>query len=76
MSAITEGKQHVLNILEKCNYSYPVYYEESIGHGYSVIGRIRIRKSSKERTIIDILLLDYSDNYESKKIHLFLDMID
>jgi hypothetical protein len=65
MSAFTEGKQRILNILEKCNYSYPVYYEEGVGQGYSVIGRIR--KSSNERTIIEFEILDYSDNYMLKR---------
>ena len=65
MSAIFEGKQRVFNILNETNSTTPIYYEEGIGHGYSVIGRIR--KTSNERTIIDLLLLDYSDNYESKR---------
>jgi hypothetical protein len=58
MSAFTEGKQKVFDILKNSNISEPIYYELGIGHGYSVIGR-------KNKGRIEFLELDYSHNYES-----------
>jgi len=63
MAAFTQGKQRVFDILKNSNISEPVYYEASIGHGYSVIGR----KNLKARLRIEFLELDYSNNYESDK---------
>lgn len=63
MAAFTQGKQRVFDILKNSNISEPVYYESSIGHGYSVIGR----KNLKARLRIEFLELDYSNNYKSDK---------
>ena len=60
MSAFTQGKQQVFDILQKYMGHDNVYYEIGIGHGYSVIGR-------KNKGRIELLELDYSDNYESNK---------
>jgi hypothetical protein len=64
MAAFTQGKQRVFDILQKYIGNDNVYYETSIGHGYSVIGR---RTNKLGRLRIDFLELDYSNNYESDK---------
>jgi len=57
MSAFTEGKQKVFDVLQKYIGKDLVYYGIGIGHGYSIIGR-------KNKGRIELLELDYSDNYE------------
>jgi hypothetical protein len=62
----SEAKQRIYDILKNNNNkNKEVYYEESIGHGYTVIGRMRI--SSDKRLTIEFREFDYSDHYESKK---------
>lgn len=57
MAAFTEGKQKVFDILQKYSGNDLVYYGIGIGHGYSIIGR-------KNKGRIELLELDYSNNYE------------
>jgi len=60
MSAFTEGKQKVFDILKNSNVNDSIYYEVGIGQGYSIIGR-------KNGNNIELLELDYSHNYNETR---------
>ena len=71
MSAFTEAKQRIFDILKNNNEkNEAVYYEESIGHGYTVIGRMRI--GSEKGLNIEFRELDYSYHYNSKKYNFII----